>query len=380
MTSTPPPVGAEDEAMLAAWNKVEELLWQLREGQRPHDDSPETATDEILNALSHKDFPALCHVQTKLTVKAKDKKLDVFFWSRIMAMVATLNLYLDAKLSYSWRESSILAAKAMGHGIKHARNLRKWIKAYLHLEKLPLHHYGTYKSSILDDDDFWRDIQLHLTEIAKKGYIHAQDIVDYVTTPKVQQKLGTKACGIHVRTAQWWLHKLSWWYQQKKKGMYIDGHEHVDMVEYRKGFVDRWREYERRFVIYRNDGNVLLTPTGFPVPQGVHFWLILVTHDESTFYENDHRKLQWVNNKVKPVAEKKGEGQLIMVSEFLTSEWGCLKDGDEWERFHALSTVGLTVEFSEARVFFKAGKNWDGWFNGEDLLRQVEDAIDIFEA
>ena len=111
--------------------------------------------------------------------------------------------------------------------------------------------------------------------------------------------------------------------------MYIDGHEHVDMVEYRKGFVDRWREYERRFVIYRNDGNVLLTPTGFPVPQGVHFWLILVTHDESTFYENDHRKLQWVNNKVKPVAEKKGEGQLIMVSEFLTSEWGCLKDGDE---------------------------------------------------
>ena len=76
-------------------------------------------------------------------------------------------------------------------------------------------------------------------------------------------------------------------------------------------------KYERRFVIYGNDGNVLSTPTGFPVPQGVRFQLILVTHDESTFYENDHRKLQWVNNKAKPVAEKKGEGQLIMVSEFL---------------------------------------------------------------
>jgi len=55
----------------------------------------------------------------------------------------------------------------------------------------------------------------------------------------------------------------------------------------------------------------------------------LVTHDESTFYENDRRKLQWVNNKAKPVAEKKGEGQSIMVSEFLTSEWGRLNDGDE---------------------------------------------------
>lgn len=294
--------------MLAARKGVEELLRQLREGRRPHDNSPETATDKILNALSHKDFPALRRARAKLTIKAKDKKLDVFFRSRITAMVATLNFYLDAKLSYSWRESSILAAKAMGRGVKHARNLWKWIKAYLHSEKLPLHRYGTYHSSILDDEDFQRDIQLHLTEIAKKGYIRAQDIVDYVATPEVQQKLGMKARGIHIQTARRWLHKLSWRYQQKKKGMYIDGHECEDVVEYRKGFVERWREYERRFVIYGNDGKVLSTPTGFPVPQGVRFRLILVTHDESTFYENDRRKLQWVNDKAKPVTEKKGEG------------------------------------------------------------------------
>jgi hypothetical protein len=111
--------------------------------------------------------------------------------------------------------------------------------------------------------------------------------------------------------------------------MYIDGHERMDVVEYQKRFVERWREYERQFVIYGNDGNVLSTPTGFPVPQGVRFRLILVTHDESTFYENDRQKLQWVNNKAKPVAEKKGEGQSIMVLKFLMSEWGHLKDGDE---------------------------------------------------
>jgi len=49
-----------------------------------------------------------------------------------MAMVATLNFYLDPELSYSWQESSDLAAKAMGHGVKHAQNLCKWIKDYLH--------------------------------------------------------------------------------------------------------------------------------------------------------------------------------------------------------------------------------------------------------
>lgn len=261
-------------------------------------------------------------------MKAKDKKLDLFFRSRITAMVATLNFYLDPEMSYSWRESSFLAAKALGRGVKHARNLRKWITDYLHSEKLPLHRYGTYRSSILEDEDFQRDIQLHLTEISKKGYIRAQDVVDYVATEEVQQKLGTRARGIHVRTARRWLHKLKWRYTEKKKGMYVDGHEREDVIEYRTKFCERWKEYEKRFIIYDNNGEILSTPTGFPVPQRA-FRLILVTHDESTFYENDRRKTHWVNENAKAVAEKKGEGQSVMVSDFLTSEWGRLTDGDE---------------------------------------------------
>lgn len=313
----------------AARKQVEELLRQLREGRRPCDDSPETITDQILNGLSYKDFPSLRRARAKLTVKAKDKNLDVFFRCRITAMIATLNFYLDPELSFSWQDSSVLAAKAMGRGVKHARNLRKWINDYLHKEKLPLHRYGTYHSSILEDEDFKREIHLHLMEISKKGYIRAQDIVDYVATPEVQQRLGTRARGVHIRTARRWLHKLNWRYRQKKKGMYIDGHERDDVVEYRKGFLERWKEYEKRFVIYDNNGNVLSTPTGFPVPQGVRFRLILVTHDESTFYENDRRKIHWINDNAKAVAEKKGEGQSLMVSEFLTLEWGRLKNGDE---------------------------------------------------
>jgi hypothetical protein len=33
----------------------------------------------------------------------------------------------------------------------------------------------------------------------------------------------------------------------------------------------------------------------------------------------------------------------------------------------------------EARIIFKAGKNRDGWFDADDLLQQVDKAIDIFE-
>ena len=365
-------------AASAAREQVKELLRELQEGRRPQDDSPETATDRILNKLCYKDFPALRCARDRLTVKAKDKKLDVFFRGRITAMVATLNFYLDPELFYAWRESSLLAAKALGRGIKHARNLRKWITDYLNFEKLPLHQYGTYRSSILEDEDFQRDIQLHLTEIAKKGYIKAQDIVDYVATEEVQQRLGKRAQGIHVRTARRWLSKLSWRYSQKKKGMYIDGHERKDVVEYRNNFVKRWKEYEKRFIIYDNNGDIFSTPTGFTVPERA-FRLILVTHDESTFYENDRCKSHWVNEHAKAVAEKKGEGQSIMVSDFLTSEWGRLTDGDEYENFLEMTIKRLTVNFREARVFFKAGKNRDGYFDSEDLLQQVENAIDIFE-
>jgi hypothetical protein len=39
----------------------------------------------------------------------------------------------------------------------------------------------------------------------------------------------------------------------------------------------------------------------------------------------------------------------------------------------------LTSVFREARVIFKAGKNWDGYFGAQELLAQVDHAIDIFE-
>jgi len=152
-------------------------------------------------------------------------------------MVATLNLYLDSELSYSWRDASIIAAKASGRGVNHAQNLCTWLRRYLHRKKLPLHRYGKCHNSILDDEDFTQDIQLHLTKIAKNGYIRAQDIVDYVATPEVQARLGTRACVPHVTTARKWLHKLRWQYTRKRNGMYIDGHEHEDVVKYREEFV-----------------------------------------------------------------------------------------------------------------------------------------------
>ena len=87
----------------------------------------------------------------------------------------------------------------------------------------------------------------------------------YVATPEIQQQFGTRAREIHIQTARQWLHKLSWRYQQKKKRMYVNGHERKDVVKYQKEFVECWKEYEKHFIIYDYNGKIFSTPTRFPV-------------------------------------------------------------------------------------------------------------------
>lgn len=198
-TTSGPEITSEQHA------RVQQLLDDLQEGRKPHDDSEQTQMDQTLDRMNYQDFPALRRAKAALTVKAKDKKLDVVFRSRITAMVGTLNLYLDPELSYTWREASLVVAKSQGSGIYRARRIRTWIHKYLHTGNLPMHFYGRYHSSILEDEDFAQGIQLQLVEIAKDGYIKAEDIVDYVATPEIQEKLGSKARGISIRTAQRWL-------------------------------------------------------------------------------------------------------------------------------------------------------------------------------
>jgi hypothetical protein len=67
--------------------------------------------------------------------------------------------------------------------------------------------------------------------------------------------------------------------QQKKNGMYIDGHKRDNVVAYRHAFVCRWAEYESQFPFWDNDENPLSRPSD---SRPLNLCpLILVTHDES---------------------------------------------------------------------------------------------------
>jgi hypothetical protein len=82
-------------------------------------------------------------------------------------------------------------------------------------------------------------------------------------------------------------------------------------------------------ISYDKDGNTDETLSGFTVPPGQAFKLILVTHDKSTFYENDRQQNCWSHKNDKATPQQKGEDTSLMVLDFLTTEWGQLTYGDE---------------------------------------------------
>ena len=260
--------------------------------------------------------------------------LDVIFRARISAMVGVLNLFLDPELLYIWREALTIATKAQGGGSTRARSIRTWVLEFVREGTLPLHSYGYRlysRKTVLEDEEVLQEIQGKLAEKAKSGFIKAQDVREIVASENIQTlfaRLGVHKPGISLSTAQRWLAKMNWRYKETKKGMYIDGHERDDVVAYRHAFVRRWADYEAHFQFWDDNG----IPLQVAHPSDSHR-LILVTHDESVFFQNDERKTSWSHQDSRPAPKPKGEGQSLMVSDFLTSEWGRLHDDNRYANF-----------------------------------------------
>ncbi|KAJ3838000.1 hypothetical protein F5878DRAFT_538386, partial [Lentinula raphanica] len=82
-----------------------------------------TKSDAALNALRYKDRPALQKAAKALTDESKDRRIGLVLRTRITVMLGALNLYLDEYTSFTWRQSSFLAARSQGKGASHAQKI-----------------------------------------------------------------------------------------------------------------------------------------------------------------------------------------------------------------------------------------------------------------
>src|SRR6266496_1897115 len=77
--------------------------------------------------------------------------------------------------------------------------------------------------------------------------------------------------------------------QSRKKGIYFDGHERDDVLEYHAKFLEEMKEFEQFMPTFVEDEIVQINPE-ISSNQQLH---IFVIHDECLFYANDDHPIIW---------------------------------------------------------------------------------------
>ncbi|KAF7295664.1 hypothetical protein MIND_01106600 [Mycena indigotica] len=235
-----------------------------------------------------------------------------------------------------------------------ACKLREWSIAFCEDKtNIPQHKYGRFSSSMLSDEDIAGAIHLHLQSLAR-----------------LRVKRNISVC-----TAQRWMKKMGYRWKKEPKGMYLDGHERADVVDYRKNvFLPRWMFYEARARHWQADA------TFEEVDHECRLRLFMGSdndcrpytiwrQDESIFYANDRRTLRWVHESETAKIKAKGEGASDMIGDFVSPEYG-------WLRSKKPNDLG---EHDDARVLLKPGKKREGYQTTETILAQVTRAMDILD-
>jgi hypothetical protein len=293
--------------------------------------------------------------ERKKGTRREHHNLDDLTHSRVMAMRKLLWKYVDKEDTKSWIKASLETAHDHERGPHHARLLREWTRRFITNRSLPTSTYGTWNASVLENEDLAHAIHLHLQSLGP--YIRAQDVVDFIKKPEVAEQFNLKK-GISLATAQRWMKQIGYRWTITPTGQYVDGHERRDVVNYRqKVFLPHWMSIEERTRKWKADFREEDIGER-PQNRRVVVWF----HDESMFYANDRRTQRWVHKDETAVPQPKGEGASLMVADFVSADYGWLRSPDKTET---------------ARVFFKAGKNRDGYFTNEDILNHATKAMDI---
>ena len=165
-----------------------------------------------------------------------------------------------------------------------------------------------------------------------------------------------------------------------KRGVFKDGHEREDVVQYRKDFVSAMRELEATHPPppLPSDGDTpdenMEKARAAAKDDGrfVENALVTITHDETTFHANDDQRYAWQEAGTNPLLPK-SQGGRVMVADFIDEYNGFLRLTDE-EFERGKTQYGPDLEQEARPYIIMYGGNADGYWNGDKLFFQVQDA------
>jgi hypothetical protein len=173
-----------------------------------------------------------------------------------------------------------------------ARSIRHWASYFLEHHRLPTLSQGKHQkiSSLIDCEDVQYECLKWLRQ-TNANQVSGRSFSFWVTTNLHLLLEYPDPVKLSPRQAKRWLNKLGYEYRQHKQNHNVDGHERADVVAYRKQFLDRMEQYERRMIKFiGEDCETALRPELAENARP----LVLVVQDESCFASHEGRKTIWM--------------------------------------------------------------------------------------
>ena len=294
------------------------------------------------------------------------------FSRRTILQYIAVSKYIENRISGAGKiQSSKSAANCLPDSCsRSAKCVLAWAKFFIETGTLPDSRQGKHqktKSMMSDEDVEYKCIQWLRT--CKKNERTPKKFARFVCDTLLPETIGAVGKRISDRTAERWMKALGYKYGAWKKGVYVDGHEREDVVIYRKVFLERMMERFKLMDWYDGDDmDITIEPTlGMDQDGVLEKKCVWVTHDESTFHANDDGGKGW-SDETHPDLHKKGRGRCYMVSDYICPCHG---------RMYFIDDNGQKIFATDS---IAVGKNHDGYWKGEDVVKQTrEKAIRAFD-
>jgi len=226
-----------------------------------------------------------------------------------------VRIYLNAlKQGRGKMESSLSVAKMLfNKGPYMATCIREWADEYLDVGDLLHHQQGAHSKvpSLFDNSEFSALCKDWL--VGSKPELRSPLALKKFVEGTVLPQLAVEKKSFSETSAKVYLKNWGYMFKQYKKGVYMDGHERLDVVSYREEWVSRMQEHEKRMAFYEGEQNEI---TRMPVLAPGEKQIVMVAHDECAMHAHDAKGTLWMTEH-EQLLGKKGDGKAFMVSGFI---------------------------------------------------------------
>ena len=181
------------------------------------------------------------------------------------------------------------------HYIYKARCLRKWAENFLQTGSFPTFNQGSHSktTTCITNEDFQQLMKEILRNVPNekrnptkfKNYLN-NTFFQTTSFPDCPTKISNS-------TARRWMLFLNFSLDKQGRGYYTDEHNRADIVKYRDElFLPRMKSMEPRMAYFEGDE---MEKKILNLKENEKE-LVLITHDETTFYCNDGSKMVWMEN------------------------------------------------------------------------------------